>query len=270
MTQAFNLSQLANNVNTSGLLNAAAGLYNQTPVANGGTGVATITSGAVLIGAGTSAVTNVPAATSGNVLTANGTAWVSQVASGGTPIVRIYSSPSPWTKPSTLKAVKVTLVGGGASGGGAGGTPPGTGGFGGSGGILFGYAQAPAIPGPVTATVGAAGAGVGGGATGNPGGTTSFGAVFSTTGGTGGGGGSTSTPGANGANGGSTAITSTATTASISVNTPTGTPQIVQGWGTKGVSNAVGTGYGAGGGASSGSSGGPAGTGGFIIVEEFY
>ena len=57
MTQAFNLSQLANNVNTSGLLNAAAGLYNQTPVANGGTGVATVASGNILVGAGTAAMT---------------------------------------------------------------------------------------------------------------------------------------------------------------------------------------------------------------------
>lgn len=41
MTQAFNLSQLANNVNTSGLLDASAGLFSQLPVANGGTGSAT-------------------------------------------------------------------------------------------------------------------------------------------------------------------------------------------------------------------------------------
>lgn len=38
MTQAFNLSQLANNVDTSGLLDASVGLANAVPIANGGTG----------------------------------------------------------------------------------------------------------------------------------------------------------------------------------------------------------------------------------------
>lgn len=53
------------------------------PVANGGTGAATHTANAVLIGNGTSAVTSVSPGTSGNVLTSNGTSWVSQ-ALGGT------------------------------------------------------------------------------------------------------------------------------------------------------------------------------------------
>jgi len=43
MTQAFNLSQLANNVNTSGQLNIATGSTGTLPVANGGTGVTTST-----------------------------------------------------------------------------------------------------------------------------------------------------------------------------------------------------------------------------------
>lgn len=55
MTQAFNLSQLANGVNTSGQLNAASYLYNQVPVANGGTGLASLTAGYIPFGAGTSA-----------------------------------------------------------------------------------------------------------------------------------------------------------------------------------------------------------------------
>lgn len=64
MTQAFNLSQLANKVNTSGQLNASTGLSSTVPVANGGTNLST------------------PGA-AGNVLTSNGTAWVSQAASAG-------------------------------------------------------------------------------------------------------------------------------------------------------------------------------------------
>jgi hypothetical protein len=38
MTQAFNLSQLANNINSSGQLDATDGLVNAVPVTNGGTG----------------------------------------------------------------------------------------------------------------------------------------------------------------------------------------------------------------------------------------
>lgn len=43
MTQAFNLSQLANNLNSSGQLDATDGLVNSVPVANGGTGASSET-----------------------------------------------------------------------------------------------------------------------------------------------------------------------------------------------------------------------------------
>ena len=49
MTQAFNLSQLANNVNTSGQLDVAAGVTGTQAVANGGTGQSTYTDGQLLI-----------------------------------------------------------------------------------------------------------------------------------------------------------------------------------------------------------------------------
>lgn len=42
MTQAYNLSQLANNLNSSGQLDATDGLVNAVPVANGGTGASTV------------------------------------------------------------------------------------------------------------------------------------------------------------------------------------------------------------------------------------
>jgi hypothetical protein len=51
-------------------------------VAGGGTGLATLTAGAVLIGAGTSSVLSVSPGTASNVLTSNGTTWVSQAGSG--------------------------------------------------------------------------------------------------------------------------------------------------------------------------------------------
>ena len=41
MTQAYNLSQLANNLNSSGQLDATDGLVNAVPVANGGSGAST-------------------------------------------------------------------------------------------------------------------------------------------------------------------------------------------------------------------------------------
>ena len=43
MTQAFNLSQLANFTNSNGQLDASAGLYNATSITNGGTGASTAT-----------------------------------------------------------------------------------------------------------------------------------------------------------------------------------------------------------------------------------
>jgi hypothetical protein len=51
------------------------------PVANGGTGAATLTANSVVLGNGTSAVQLVAPSTSGNLLTSNGTTWVSSALS---------------------------------------------------------------------------------------------------------------------------------------------------------------------------------------------
>lgn len=164
MTQAFNLSQLANNVNTSGQLNAAVGLYNQTPVANGGTGVATVAAGNILVGAGTAAMTALAGSATNDVVTWDGTAWVSAAAAGGavqTYLVR--TTPGTWTKTPTIKGIKVTVVGGGGNGGAAtaGPTPAtassGAGGGGGGGASIRLYPAA-SLPGPQPYTVGGAGA----------------------------------------------------------------------------------------------------------------
>jgi len=64
MTQAFNLSQFANKVNTSGQASLTTAVTGTLPVANGGTGL-------------TSAGSN------GNVLTSNGTSWVSSAPPAG-------------------------------------------------------------------------------------------------------------------------------------------------------------------------------------------
>jgi len=50
MTQAYNLSQLANNLNTSGQLDATDGLVNAVPVANGGTGASSAAAAAAVFG----------------------------------------------------------------------------------------------------------------------------------------------------------------------------------------------------------------------------
>jgi len=278
MTQAFNLSQLANGVNSSGQLNAAANLYNQVPVANGGTGVATVASGAILVGAGTSAMTSVPAATANNVLTANGTAWVSSAVQGGpAPVLNVYTSPGTWTKPAFVKGIKVTVVGGGGAGGAGsvqptGSAPIGGGGGGGGGASTFVY-PAPSLPGPQPYTVGAAGA------------SSSFGAapitVITATAGSAGGASSPGSPvtvgtaGAGGAgSGGTLNFTGGAGGAgSYPFSSGIGGSSIFGGGAapksTVGVGNA-GNAYGGGGSGGLGGAGGGAGASGVVILEEFY
>ena len=65
-------------------------------VADGGTGLATLTSGAVVVGAGTSAPTFVAPGSNGNVLTVSGGVWTSAAAtSGGAPnISGTFASPT--------------------------------------------------------------------------------------------------------------------------------------------------------------------------------
>lgn len=79
-------------------------------VQGGGTGTTSLTSGAVLIGAGTSAVTSVSPGTSGNVLTSNGTAWVSQAGGAGGGVTTI-SFGSTGLTPSTATNGAVTVSG---------------------------------------------------------------------------------------------------------------------------------------------------------------
>jgi hypothetical protein len=75
MTQAFNLSQLANNLNSSGQLDATDGLVNAVPVANGGTGASTASAARTNLGVpatgGTGATGTWPISISGNAATAS-------------------------------------------------------------------------------------------------------------------------------------------------------------------------------------------------------
>jgi hypothetical protein len=83
--------------------------------AQGGTGATTLTAENVVIGNGTSSVKFVAPGTTGNVLTSNGSAWLSQAAAagGGDYIMQVFTTPGTWTKPAGLKAIKVTVIGGG-------------------------------------------------------------------------------------------------------------------------------------------------------------
>ena len=197
MTQSYNLSQLANNLNTAGQLDATDGLAGAVPpvnggtgqsgytvgdilyasgttalaklsdvatgsalisggvaaspswgkiglathvsetlpVANGGTGLATITANNVILGNGTSNVQVVAPGTSGFVLTSNGSTWVSSAITVGSSATAFTASGT-FTIPSGITKLKMTIVGGGGNGGTASssGTTWGQGANGGGGG----------------------------------------------------------------------------------------------------------------------------------------
>jgi hypothetical protein len=103
MTQAFNLAQLANNLNTSGQLDATDGLSGAVPVANGGTGRNTLSANQLLTGNGTSPINSIAAGSSGNVLTSNGSQWLSQ-----TP--QIIGVGQTWQDQSGIKSVNTTYT----------------------------------------------------------------------------------------------------------------------------------------------------------------
>jgi hypothetical protein len=227
-----------------------------------------ISSGTLAVGRGGTGITS--AGTAGNVLTSDGSVFVSQaISAGGDYIMQVYDSPATWTKPTGLKAVKVTVIGAGGNGG------PGVqfsgniyygGGNGGGGGTSIEYLDAPAIPGPVTVTVGTA-----------PSKTSSFGAFLSATGGTNGSP-SDSAPTiatyAGGAgSGGQLNMAGEAGFGNGDIGEPGGTfmapPRKAR---NPTGPTAVGLAYG-GGGRGSGEFGGPsggAGATGVVIVEEFY
>ena len=78
-------------------------------VQGGGTGTTSFASGAVLIGAGTSAVTTVSPGTSGNVLVSDGSAWISQA--GGTSGVSSLTAGTGISLSGSTGAITVTNTG---------------------------------------------------------------------------------------------------------------------------------------------------------------
>jgi len=107
----------------NGSANITPGVTGTLPVANGGTGAATLTANNVLLGNGTSAVQVVAPGTNGNVLTSNGTTWVSQAAAGfaaGTAMVFVQTAaPTGWTKSTAHDNKALRIVSGTASSGGS-------------------------------------------------------------------------------------------------------------------------------------------------------
>lgn len=72
MTQSYNLSQLANNLNTAGQLDATDGLVGAVPAANGGTGQAAYAVGDILYASGVTALAKLSDIATGNVLISGG------------------------------------------------------------------------------------------------------------------------------------------------------------------------------------------------------
>jgi hypothetical protein len=131
MTQAYNLSQLANKVNTSGQLDVTTGLNGVTSVANGGTGQSTFTNGQLLIGNTTGNTLTKATLTAGSgISVTNGSGSITIATTGsGQLAYALYSSGSgTWTCPNNVTKVKVTCIAGGGGSGGNYGDP---GGFGG-------------------------------------------------------------------------------------------------------------------------------------------
>lgn len=204
-----------------------------------------------------------------------------QASSGATGVntITVGTTSGTWTKPATVKSIKVTVVGGG----GPSGAYPNQGapltGGGGGGGTAIRFYPAASIPGPQPYTVGGAGA------------TSSFGAapitVVSATGGGAGstssaGGGTTVDGGSGGAGSNGNINLSGANGERLYLNTPStfiaggnGGSSFLGAGGTSGTGlsrGQVGQNYGGGAGGSGPVAPGPATAGaqGVVIIEEFY
>ena len=116
MTQAFNLSQFANFVNSSGKADLTTAVTGTLPVANGGSGAATFSSGSVLLGSGTSSFGTVAPGASGNLLTSNGTTWTSAAPPVVGANMAVFNASGTWTVPAGITKALVWVYGNGGAG----------------------------------------------------------------------------------------------------------------------------------------------------------
>jgi len=115
MTQAYNLSQLANNLNSTGQLDATDGLVNAVPIANGGTGATSAAAARTNLGVA-QAVYAVPAGGiiiwSGSVVSIP-TGWYLCDGANGTPDLRsrfVVGAGSTYSPNNTGGSADATLV----------------------------------------------------------------------------------------------------------------------------------------------------------------
>jgi hypothetical protein len=128
------------------------------PVANGGTGLATLTTNGVVLGAGAGVPTFVTTSTAGALLESNGTTWVA--APGGVLInQQTFTSSGTYTPTVGTTKIIVQMWGGGGAGGSCTAVAGCASGGGGSGGYAEYYSSSP-VSGAVT--IGAGGAAVAG------------------------------------------------------------------------------------------------------------
>jgi hypothetical protein len=106
----------------AGLIDQTTDITGVTPVANGGTSLATLTANNVVLGNGASAPNFVAPGTTGNVLMSNGTTWTSATIesfdAGTLMLFQQTAAPTGWTKQTTHDNKAFRVVSGTASSGG--------------------------------------------------------------------------------------------------------------------------------------------------------
>lgn len=159
MTQAFNLSQFANKLNSSGQADLSSAATGVLPVANGGTGTSTPS---LIGGTGISISGTFPNQTITNVSTS------AYVGNRG----QIFTNNGTFTIPTNVTAIKITVIGGGGGSGGVWGpSGPAMSGGGGGGGAAIKYLTGLTPGNTLSVTVGGGGAAGGPGSPGTNGGT---------------------------------------------------------------------------------------------------